>query len=129
MNLNDMTVTDLLQKGKERVAAGWCRYAFIKRTETGYVYCARGAVGAIDAPMHHLVMAAEKALEATMECPRHTVAEFEIAFNGVISVPQDISAGWRVASHNNECLGNQTDALDWFDRAIRYAKDAEAHCS
>ena len=84
--LDGMTVVELLQKGKERIAGGWCRYAFMVKTLTGFAYCARGAVEALHHHQHPIVLGAERALAETIECQGHMVENEN---------PYDVTS-WRV---------------------------------
>jgi len=94
-------VVSLLQRAKETIAAGWGQGDY--EPEPGLV-CASKAiqVGAAYPIQDQYDMGV--ALAKTMNCD---------------------SPGRRhnIPHHNDYCLRTQADALDWFDRAIAYAKE------
>ena len=92
-------VVAALQHGKERIARGWCKGTIMN--ERGEV-CASGALGAPAAADQELYGRATDMLLLVTGCERPHAS---------------------VTSHNDYCLAGQADALDWFDRAIRMAKD------
>lgn len=99
--MNDLTVT-MLQQGKERIAQGWVQ----GRTSDGLGhYCAVGALcvsttGPYDDWRGAFIEALESLRETTGCGVRHAAT-----------------------THNDKCLSSQADVLDWFDRAIVWAKD------
>lgn len=92
------TVVTVLQRGKEKIAEGWCQHE--SKNERGEV-CAAGALieASLDTKMQYR---ATRALLAATACGKHHVF---------------------LSAHNDLCLDDQVGALDWFDRAIRMAKD------
>lgn len=109
----DDEIVSVLQQAKERIARGWCRFELWNPVRTQF--CARGAVidsiGGRTAAHYqpHLVGPADRALAATRACRGRACA-----------LEEDQLA---VINHNNICVENQTEMLDWFDRAIRWAKE------
>jgi hypothetical protein len=105
LTMNDVVV-ELLQEAKERIAAGWCQLALQKVYPDGTVeVCALGAFRRQDGQFYKAL----EALHATLNCRRNHGSRH--------------CASMSVVDHNNLCLRSQVEALDWFERAIRYAKE------
>lgn len=89
-----------LQEGKELIARGWTQG--VSRRMDGV--CVWWAVVETQTGLFRydaVAVAAVAALSDTRECP------------GCRSVPY----------HNDTCLSSHVEVLDWFDRAIRRAKE------
>jgi hypothetical protein len=101
-----------LQEAKEHLAQGWCRRVLNRPTPSGQEVCALGALVAAAGSRRELMDAvtpAKRALLASMACSSSRHPDKQALISG----------------HNDLCLKTQADALDWFDRAIRHAKDQE----
>ena len=90
-----MTVVELLQAAKERVAEGWVKYSFA----TPYGVCALGALRTCGSTSY--------AYETARLWLHH-------------ALPSDFNC---VAAWNDSWATTQADVLDLYDRAIRMAKD------
>jgi hypothetical protein len=96
-----------LQQAKERVAAGWTqgRSKIIVANGTTK-YCMTGAIISVTITRDDLREIAYDMLKATREC----------------RLCQDF--GRSVEGHNDTCLVRQSEAIDWYDRAIAYCKQS-----
>ena len=101
--MNDVVVA-LLQRAKERLAGGWCQRSF--KSHAPFVnrvsFCASGAL-------------IEAAVPESDEC-YHAARE-------MLMVTTLCGPRCNILVHNDRHISSQIDALDWFDRAIKYAKD------
>ena len=114
------TIVSVLERAKGvLLEKGWGREVMFN-PETGR-YCAAGAVA--QAVLGHtkvVLVDEEPAATAVVGMAKHAL----IVTRGVHA------QGWtkefpcrHVSDHNDRCIGSMVEALDWFDRAITYAKD------
>lgn len=97
--MNDAVVT-VLQKAKERIAEGWCQHTAYRLNQV----CAWAALG------------------VPYSLGLDQGAEFVAAVN-ILAAARDCPDCRSIPYHNDKCITSQVEALDWFERAIRLAKE------